>query len=163
MSSTDRIEAAAVTASGSHDEVVLLDYTVHLMRRRPAGALLVAIAVLAVACVGQFLLRSTLLALVGVAVLLGSTAEFVLPIRYTLTTEKATAACGPTRLAIEWSRVRRVARAGEAIHLSPFAAPNRLDAFRGITLRSARDGQPGELEQLLRIARECAPEARIDG
>lgn len=163
MISPDRPDATPTAPRVGRDDAALLEYRVHLARKNPGGAVAVAVFAVLAACIGQFVLGSPLFAAVGVIAILGSTSEFVLPIRYTLTGEKATAAYGLARLEIEWARVRRVRCGAAALRLSPFAVAHRLDAFRGITLWYAPEGEPGSRDDLLRFVRERAPGARVDG
>ncbi len=157
------MEATSPIACDARDEAVLLEYVVHLMRRRPVRGAVVGFAALLAGCVGLFLLGSPLFALVGIAVIVGSASEFVFPIRYCLTTRRVKVAYGIARLEMEWERVRRVTTGPGGLRLSPFAEETRLDGFRGVTLRAEPEGQPGDLQSLLAIVREHAPEARIDG
>src|SRR5205823_1360020 len=84
---------------------------------------------------GGFLFHSLLFVLLGAALILGAAAEYLFPIRYRLTSKRACASYGLARLEIEWERVRRADWGADAVKLSPFKIPNRLDGLRGVILR----------------------------
>jgi hypothetical protein len=116
-------------------ETVLLEWTVHLLRRDPARARVVVLAMLLSSAIGVWLFRSPLFLLLGPLLLFSATAEYLLPIRYRLTNRRVCAAYGMARLEIAWDRVKRRDIGAAAVKLSPFAVPNRLDNFRGVVLR----------------------------
>ena len=87
--------------------------------------------------------------LVAVAVIFASTTELFLPIRYSLDRNGATSRCGMSVNQIEWERVQRMIETDDGIKLSPFSAPSRLEAFRGVYLRFA-----GNRDEILAKLRE---------
>ncbi len=117
------------------DEAILLQWTVHLWRQAPAHGLAVAAVAAVAAVMGWWSFHSLLFVLLGPALVLTATAEFLFPAHYRLTARRAMAAYGAARLEIEWERVRRVLVSEECVRLSPFGRPNRLEAFRGVQLR----------------------------
>jgi hypothetical protein len=135
-------------------ETVLLEWTVHLLRREPARARVVGVAMALSSALGVWMFRSPLFALLGPVLLLSATAEYLLPIRYRLTDRRACASYGAARLEIAWDRLKRRDVGSESIKLSPFAAPNRLDNFRGVVLRFGNEGGPGSRESVMRIVEE---------
>jgi hypothetical protein len=164
MNATERSEPEAAPAAAEREETVLLEWTVHLLRRDPRRAQVVFGAMTFAALAGLMLFRSPLFAVVGAAVIFLSTAEYLLPIRYRLTTLRACAACGVNRLEIRWESVRRLLGGRSAVKLSPLAADSRLEPFRGVLLRFAPEGEPGDRESVLRIIREravCAKESDL--
>ncbi len=142
------------------EETVLLEWTVHLLRRDPARArvVIVAAAIILSSLLGVLIFRSALFALLGPLLLFSSTSEYLLPIRYRITSRRACAAYGAARLEIGWDRVKRVDYLPGSAKLSPFTTPNRLENFRGVLLRFAPDGEPGSREDVTRIV-----EARMLG
>jgi hypothetical protein len=138
----------------SGEETVLLEWTVHLLRREPSRAPFVLVAMLFSALLGVCLFRSPVFALLGPVLLLSATAEYLLPIHYRLTDRRACASYGAARLEISWDRVKRRDLGAAMTKLSPFAAPNRLDSFRGVALRFGRPGEPGDRDEVLRIVGE---------
>ena len=95
--------------------------------------------VILVAClasvVGFLMLASPVIAVIAPFVILASTAELFLPIKYRIDPEKVSSKCGPSVTEMQWADVKRVIELEGAIRLSPFAKPNRLDNFRGVLLR----------------------------
>lgn len=138
----------------AESETVLLEWTVHLLRRDPARAPIVGIAMLFSSALGIWLFRSPLFLLLGPLLLFSATAEYLLPIHYRLTNRRACASYGAARLEIAWDRVKRRATLPGAIKLSPFAVPNRLDNFRGVVLRFGGAGEAGQRDEVLRIIEE---------
>jgi hypothetical protein len=139
------------TAEG---ETVLMEWTVHLLRRDPARARIVLLAMGLASALGIWLFRSPLFAVLGPLLLLSATAEYLLPIRYRLTDRRACVAYGAARLEIGWDRVKRRDTGPSAVKLSPFTAPNRLDNFRGVVLRFGAPGEPGQREEVLQIVHD---------
>lgn len=90
---------------------------------------------LAAAAVGWFAFRQVVFPLIAIAAILGSTTEFWLPIRYVMDEKGASARCGVSVSAIEWSEIRRVIVFENSVRLSPLESDSRLSEFRGITLR----------------------------
>src|SRR5512145_2388846 len=80
------------------DETVLLEWTVHLFRQDPRRAWGILLAAALSAALGFLLFFSPLLALIGPILLLTACAEFVFPIHYRLTTERAMVSYGLARL-----------------------------------------------------------------
>lgn len=146
----------------AHEETVLLEWTVHLRRRSPEKARLVFASMAFSAFLGWLQFHALIFVLVGPLMIFTATAEYLLPIRYRLTSRRACAAYGAARLEIEWDRIKRAdlslstssSVAVSSIKLSPFAVPNRLDAFRGVVLRFAPDEEKGNREEVLQLLEE---------
>jgi hypothetical protein len=132
-------------------EAVLLEWTVHLLRREPGRVVVVISATLFTALVGFLLFHSLLFTLAGVFMIFSSTIEYLFPIRYKLTESRAFASYGASRFEIPWSGVHRLLDAPTAVKLSPLKQASRLDAYRGVLLRFAEEGEPGNREEVLRI------------
>jgi len=135
----------------------LLAWRVHLLRREP-GRLPTLLAVLFLAIVCVWLMFGQILpVLAAILLLLGATSEFLFPIAYRLTEEGVSADSPAARLTLRWSEARRCLRHPFGVTLTPLAAPSRLDAFRGVTLRFAPDGEPGDRASVLDAIARCAP------
>jgi len=160
METIDRGETGPTIASihpdSAGEEVVLVEWTVHLLRREPGRARVVFAAMAFAMLLGWGLFRSLLFSLVGAVMIFSATAEYLLPIRYRLTTHRACASYGAARLEIEWERVRRVDVGRMSVKLSPFLQANRLDAFRGVLLRFASEDEAANRAAVLRIVEERA-------
>ena len=119
-------------------------WTVHLAARRPgkttAALVLIVIALFAVAGlvprqwgVGGLML---MLLLAG-ALLVGSIAEFLFPVTYTLDADGAHVRLPGSHRLLAWGRVRRVERRRDGIKLSPLLARNWVESYRGVFLRAS--------------------------
>jgi hypothetical protein len=136
------------------------EWTVHLARRNPrktaaAGAM---IALGAVAAWWGF--RSILAGILSLALLVGSVSDYLLPVRYRLSEAGAEAAGLLFRRRMKWSEVRRVVRDELGVKLSPLPRHSRLEAYRGIYLWFAGNGEAvvDEIAQ-----RTGLPLRRVDG
>ncbi len=135
----------------------LLAWRVHLLRRYP-NRLLVLLLTLLIALLGVYLMfGNLLLACVAVLLLLGATSDFLFPLSYRLTATGIEADSLTGRMKLSWQDARRVLSNRESVLLSPLASPSRLDAFRGVTLRFAPDGEPGDRASVLAMIARCAP------
>ena len=136
---------------------VVLAWRVHLLRQRPERARrLVLVLVVGGACV-WLMFRAWLPVLAALGLLLGSASEYLFPISYALTDE-AVYAYGPlSRATLAWRDARRCLADPSTLTLTPLAIPSRLDAFRGVTLRFASPGHPGDRESVLREIARLAP------
>jgi hypothetical protein len=103
-------------------------------------------AILAVALFGALfgwlLFENVLIALLGFAAILGSTAEYWLPLHYRIDKNRAAVRCGISVTAIEWSDVKRVVTSEQGWKLSPLAEETRLSPFRGVYLRLPPEPEP---------------------
>lgn len=107
---------------------------------------------------GGIFLRSPLLAVVGFAIILGSTAEFWLGSSYRIDDRGATSRTFASLSSMEWAEVQRVIVGPEYVKLSPLPEAGRLDPFRGILLKF--DGE--NREQVIEAVRErCQDNVRF--
>ena len=116
------------------DSKEILTWTVRLSSQQP-GRVGFVFALAALAGLGGFFwlgLSGTLVALFAV---LGSTAEFWMPLHYRIDDRSGTVRCGFVVSAIEWSDVKQIWVTDEGVKLSPLAGSRRLEAFRGVFLR----------------------------
>lgn len=137
-------------------------WRVHLARSEPMRASVVVAFAAVAGLMGMSLFHSPVYGVIGAAVVLFSCSEFLLPISYRLTDEKASSRYGLTVVEIRWSDVKRVLRDGVTLRLSPLSRASRLDSFRGVVLRPGPDDSHCSQERLMSIIRERAPGARID-
>lgn len=122
-----------------------------LVDEAPKSYLLVGVAigvcVLAAIALGR--IGYGLLAAVMLAVSLG---RYFLPTRFELSASGVSVRfCGQTRQ-MNWSTVGRVVVQEAGIFISPFAAPSRLDSFRGVFVRFADNAD--EVITFVRQARQ---------
>jgi hypothetical protein len=109
-----------------------LTWTAHPARRRPHHVALVAAVVRLTCSVVISSLESFFLAALAAVVLVIAVAPFLLPTRYTLDDEGVEERRMLRRRTRRWADLRRVQIGPEAALVSPFAAPNRLDRYRGL-------------------------------
>ena len=144
-------------------EEVLAEWRVHLLREKPGKS-----AVLGVMCAFVVVLihlvfgQRVVFTLLAVAILFGSLCDWLLPVKYRLTTRGASYNNIVFRKRIAWEEVRSVYVSGLGLKLSPFSRRTRLDAFRGLVLRFAgnRDEVAGNREDVIRIVKERATKRR---
>lgn len=140
-------EAGAVPQD--EQAVVLLIWRVHLAAQQPAKAgVAVACVLFTVAC-AHFSLHNLWLTLASGFLLASSVADFLFPVRYTLTSAGAEMRGLVSSHALEWRSVRQCYQDAEGIKLSPLPRLTRLERFRGVYLRFA-----GNREEVLAVVHE---------
>jgi hypothetical protein len=141
-------------------EIESLRWFVRLSEGHPEKVLGVALCALGAGLVGFLILRSPVLGMLGFATIAGTTSEYWLGTHYILDVNGATARCGPSVTSMEWSAVKRVIVKGSQIRLSPLPAESRMDAFRGVLLRT----NPEVRENVLKtISERCKEDVRVLG
>lgn len=114
--------------------VVEMEWQVQLGADESWKRLPVLVASLIAAGFGWYLI-GVFGAFMGVAVVLASTAELWMPMRFKLTDVDASSRVGLSLTAIRWENVKRVLETDQGVTLSPLEKSSRLDAFRGVYLR----------------------------
>ncbi len=115
----------------------LLEYSFKAWERQPWRRSAALSGMLIAGASGLLLLHHPVFALLGALIVFVSTAELFLPVKYRLDKTEARQQVGFSVTAIKWTDVKRIVRVDDGVRLSPFDAPNRLDAFRGVFLRYA--------------------------
>ena len=142
---TDLGEAVAET---NEEEEVILAWRIHRLRDEPQKIGLVALGYGIAFAFWWLAFPYPLGLFLPVVALTGAMSEYLLPVDYKLTNQKAYCACGPAiKLELAWSDIRRATVGKDGIYLSTLKIPSRLDSFRGIRLRFSKDN---ENEVLLR-------------
>jgi hypothetical protein len=138
-----------------------IEWSIHPAGRAPGKAACVVV-IIAFAIVASVLLMGQWVAgLFAFLCLLGSTSDFLFPVRFSLTEEGVRVRGWGSDRGMKWEMVRRVTCGEGRIHLSPFSVPTRLDRFRGLELRF--DPSEGELqERVLRRIQVSIPSATPD-
>lgn len=132
-------------------------WSVHLLRRQPQRVPRLAVALVGVFILALCFFHSFWLALLPAAAVLLSLSEYVFPIRYTLTTQSATAKHGLTSLEICWADVRHAYLTDEGIKLSPLRAKgSRFEPLRGVYLRFGADNREAVIAAVRRHRQEDA-------
>lgn len=139
------------------ESVPALTWRSHLLQREP-GRLPILLLAFCVGALCVWLLFGRLLpVLAAVLLLVNATGEYLFPQRFRLN-ETGVYADAPTScLALRWEDVRRCLPQRRGILLSPLPVASRLDAFRGIYLRFAPDGEPGDRASVLAVIAHYAP------
>ncbi len=135
-----------------------LCWSVHLARRNPQRIPVLVLTLCIAACLVWELFHALLPVAASMGLLLLAASEYLLPIRYRLTETGIATVCGFSRTGVEWKAVRRCQIARTTMRFSPLAAASRVDAFRGITVRFALDGESGDRASVLAFAALCAPQ-----
>lgn len=147
-------ETATPTQTAEPQPRELLSWTVHMARRDPYRLIPVCGSAAFAAVTAWIIFRNPIFSLAALFMIASSTAEYWLPARYRLTERGAECAYGANRLQIEWSAIKRALLYEDGLRLSPLPVASRLDAFRGVYLRFAPDGKPGNREAVLAILNE---------
>ena len=150
-------QTAPFTENTLPETAPALAWSVHLVRRAPhrlPGVIMVVF--LGAGCVWM-MFQQILPVLAAVALLLGACADFLFPIRYRLNAEGLWADGLTSRNQLRWKEVRRCVLEPRAVTVTPLPAPSRLDAFRGVTLRFAPAGEPGDRASVLEALRNYVP------
>ena len=147
MSQTTQI--APSTENSLPETAPALVWRVHLARRTPRRLPGVVLAVLLGAGCVWMIFHQVPPVLAAVALLLGACSDFLFPIRYRLTAEGLWAEGLTSRMHLRWKEARRCVLEPRAVTVTPLPAPSRLDAFRGVTLRFAPRGEPGDRASVL--------------
>ena len=134
---------------GADSRVESLSWSVRLSDKAPHKRIVVWLAAVTAGVSGVVLFDQALLGFLGFAIILASTAEFWLGVRYTVKEEGASRRCGLSLSSIDWEDVKRVVINGEDIKLSPLPEPTAADPFRGITLTTV----PENRDQVIQMVR----------
>lgn len=112
----------------------ILSWTVHLARQRPAKTA-ACVTFVAVASVVGYLAVGPAAALIVPLALVAFLSDFLFPVRYEITGERATSRMLLNRAEIKWADVKRCYLDDQGVKLSPLDRASRLEAFRGVYLR----------------------------
>jgi hypothetical protein len=126
----------ALAQPGEEIRAESLSWTVRLSDSAPHKKWIVLAAAVIAGVSGAVLLGQVLLGFVGFAMILASTAEVWLGVRYAITATGASRRCGFSLSAIDWADVKRVVVEGSDILISPLSEATKMDAFRGIVLKT---------------------------
>jgi len=124
------------SASSTIEDQAVLSWTVHLARTYPARAIVSVAFVCAAATVGC-VVAGPYVAALAAAAMVASLADFLFPVRYVITRDKARCKMLVNRAEIRWADVKRCYLDDLGVKLSPLDRSSRLEAFRGVYLRFA--------------------------
>lgn len=150
-------QSAPFTEDTLPETAPALVWSVHLVRRAPHRLPGVVMALfLGAGCVWM-MFQQVLPVLAAIVLLLGACADFLFPIHYRLNAEGLWADGLTSRNHLRWKEARRCVLEPRAVTVTPLPAPSRLDAFRGVTLRFAPAGEPGDRASVLAALRSYVP------
>ena len=155
MSQTTQTAPSAETILTETSPALL--WRVHLVLRAPHRLpTVIMVLFLGAGCVWM-MFRQFLPVLAALALLIGSCSDFLFPIRYRLNAEGLWAEGLTSRMHLGWKEARRCVLEPRAVTVTPLPTPSRLDAFRGVTLRFAPSGEPGDRASVLAALRSYLP------
>jgi hypothetical protein len=137
------VNSSTIGDSGSSVET--LTWTVRLSDNAPQKRWVVYGAALFAAIAGYLWTGQPLIGIVGFAIILGSTAEYWLGVRYRVDGNSVARRCGLSVTEIHWENVKRVIVDQNRIKLSPLEEDSRLSEFRGVTLVTTQDNHEAVL------------------
>lgn len=138
-------------------EATALTWRVHLLQRHPKRLPGLMIG-LGIGLGGVWLMSaSPLMVLLALVLLVGACSDYLFPLRYRITAEGVFAEGLTSRYVLRWPEVKRALPEPAGLILTPLATPSRLDAFRGVLLRYASDGEPGDRTSVCALLRHYAP------
>ena len=129
----------------------VMSWTVHLARRRPTMTA-VSAAFIALASAGGFLAIGPAAGLLVCLALVCFLSDFLFPVTYLITNEKATCKMLLNRTEIKWADVKRCYLDDHGVKLSPLDRVSRLEAFRGVYLRFQ-----GNKDQVIETVKSLRP------
>ncbi len=116
------------------DENILLEWTCHPMKRRPAVTVAVSLFVLLLVILVYVITSSRLFAVLAIIILAASLAKFYFPTVYRIGDKRIMIKTTTQTLYKDWSLYRSCYPDKNGILVSPFAGPSRLENFRGLYL-----------------------------
>jgi hypothetical protein len=145
-------------ASGSTErsDACLISWTVHLARRNPNVIPTLTVTMLAAGLLITLLFHSPMPGIAAILLLIGSIKEFLFPIHFRITQNGVESRSVGSQMQLAWKDARRCILEPHQITITPLSKPGRLDVFRGVTLKFARDGEEGDRAAVLAICRRCA-------
>lgn len=148
------------TSTGKASQGTTLEWTVRLWKREPTRLLAIAAVACLAGVIGLLALKSLIGGVIGVLMIVLSTADFTMPIRFRLDGTGASRRVGFSVTSIPWDTVRSVRFDDIGAKLSPLEDPSsRMEAFRGVYLVFE-----GNQEDVLEVIRRHVGEAcKISG
>jgi hypothetical protein len=126
-----------------------LDWSIRVRDQAPEKLTFVGLAALAACVAGWGALKSPFVGFAGGLMVLGATAEYWLGSRFHIGEEGASAKTGMSLSRMRWEEVQRVVFHPKGVLLSPLQGPGRMDAFRGVFLRTTEENRE-TVERLVR-------------
>ena len=116
------------------EDVTILEWTTHPVKRKPWTAVAVTLFILAVSFVVLAATDSKWFGFIALVVLFASVAKFYLPTKFSLMDKGVVIKSTTQTVKKPWSMFRSYYVDKHGVLLSPFTQPSRLENFRGIYL-----------------------------
>jgi hypothetical protein len=114
------------------EEQVLLEWTCHPMKRRPAVTAAVLLFMVLLAALVYVITASRFMTVLALIILFASLAKFFMPTTYRFLERRIAIKTTMQTSYKEWRLFRSYYPDRNGVLLSPFAGPSRLENFRGI-------------------------------
>lgn len=118
------------------------------MKRDPKKGWIILSVALGALAFGIWTFQSGMLGLIGFAIIVLTTAEFWLGVRYEINSVGAKRKVGVSVTEMTWDAVKRIVWSDDSVLLSPLSQDGRLGPFRGVCLRFPAADRPRVLEAL---------------
>ncbi len=132
-------ETTEAQSSVSADIGEAFRWTVRLSDKDPSKRWGVFVAALIAFGLGVLLFKNVLFGVLGLAIILGTTAEYWLGSSFKLDSKSASARVFLSLTSLDWTDVKRAIASDQGIQLSPLESAGRMDTFRGVFLRYGSD------------------------
>jgi hypothetical protein len=127
-------------------------WSVRLSDTAPTKRYAVLAVAIAAGLLGFALFRHPLFGLLGFAMIFGATTEYWLGSRYEIGPNGVSARTGVSVTSMRWDEAKRIEVRPTTICVSPLETAGRMDAFRGVTIRTTAECRARVIE----IIRACS-------
>lgn len=134
-----------------------LTWRIHLLSQRPQKLPLVVGTVALGTLCAWMLFGNLLPSLLAFILLVRAASEYLFPVTYQIDKEGVCAKGFALHLALNWSSTNRLKDEGSTLFFSPFATPSALEAFRGVRIRLAPNGEVGDRKTVYAALVQWAP------
>jgi hypothetical protein len=114
---------------------VVLTWQVHLAKEQPKKLAVVIPATFVAAVCAFAWIQHPVFVIAMLLLVVGSLADFLFPVTYTITTTRVTVSTRAGKRIIAWKDVRKCYLDDFGVKLSPLRIQSRLEAYRGVYLR----------------------------
>lgn len=128
-------KAEAVTSYSQES----LKWSIHLLRENPEKLLIIVPIMLISILISYVLFRNIISPIVTLLLFTAALSDYLFPVHYEITPSGAASRTIVGERKIEWSQVKKCYLDEYGVKLSPLSIPTRLEAYRGVYLRFARN------------------------
>ncbi len=154
--SVQDVEPLADAVYGVADNSGLLVWKVHLARQNPGVLPAIVCSIVIASVLAALLLHSFLAGFLAIVLLGGAIREYLFPVEYRITPQAVQCVLPGTNSEVMWKDARRIMVDGRCVTVTSLEKPGRLDVFRGVSLRFAPIGAPGNRQQVLSLCKRYA-------